>query len=891
VSNDSRRVLLKGEEAIVLAAALAGADLYGYPITPVTGVVEMAAALFPRIGRVFLQAESELAAANMAYGAAAVGQRVLCVSSSPGVSLKQEAISYMAGAELPGVFVNAMRGGPGLGNIGASQADYFQAVHGGGHGDYHTPVLAPSTVGETFAMTLEAFNLADRYRTPVMVIIDGSIAQSSESIQLGADAAKLVERFAKPWAATGAVGRLKNIVTSFRLDPLEALENLNLELQEKYARIEKDMGDQVVGEMLEDAELLVVAYGSMAGIALAAIRDARAQGIRAGLLRPRTLWPFPANSIRQAARKARAVLVLEMSCGQMVHDVRLALGGAREVHFYGRSGGLIPQEAEILQQIQAVHRTHAAGPEPADFAARTRLLDSSHYTRELIKPHQLPQPPRIECHLLPPDDGQTVVVGRPQTMEDLPTHYCPGCGHGNLHQIIAHAIDDLKLREKTIIVEPVGCSVITYWNCDTVQAAHGRGMALATAISRTCHDRVILSYQGDGDLASIGMAETIHAASRGEDFVLVFVNNCIYGMTGGQMAPTSIPGLPTTTCSTGRDKTDVGAPIDMCKLFSQLEGVVYLERVAIDGPAGMNKVGRAIKQALKYQAEGVGGLKIVEVLSPCTVGWKMSAAESHRYIKEVVSKQFPLGKFKDVAPAAAPGAAAPQTGAGTVISPIHATRPWRKIASAEEIFQNADLHWVTPSATYQNTDSSRFPRPAIRISGHGGQGIVLLSNLVLHAAVRSGRRISLLPSYGSAMRGGTSNGSLRISDGPIASPYISTPDIVVAMNQPSYEKFGQSVRDGGLLLCDSSLVIAPDAIKIRPAVQVVHAPITRIAKELGNERMANMVAAGVLVGLTKMLDPQALRDSIPEVFAHRPKLIAPNLAAFDAGLQHAAQTV
>ena len=204
---DSRRVLLKGEEAIVLAAAVAGADLYGYPITPVTGVVEMASRLFPNIGRIFLQAESEVAAANMAYGSSAVGQRVMCVSSSPGVSLKQEAISYMAGAELPGVFVNAMRGGPGLGNIGASQADYFQATRGGGHGDYYTPVLAPATVAETFHMTVEAFNLADRYRTPVMVIIDGSLAQSTESVNLGADAAAMVRLFDKPWTACGAVGR------------------------------------------------------------------------------------------------------------------------------------------------------------------------------------------------------------------------------------------------------------------------------------------------------------------------------------------------------------------------------------------------------------------------------------------------------------------------------------------------------------------------------------------------------------------------------------------------------------------------------------------------------------------------------------------------------------
>ncbi|MDD4888851.1 MAG: 2-oxoacid:acceptor oxidoreductase family protein [Phycisphaerae bacterium] len=417
-----------------------------------------------------------------------------------------------------------------------------------------------------------------------------------------------------------------------------------------------------------------------------------------------------------------------------------------------------------------------------------------------------------------------------------------------------------------IVIEPVGCSVVTYWTFDTIQAAHGRGMALATAVSRSRPDRVILSYQGDGDLASIGMAETIHAASRGEDFILVFINNCIYGMTGGQMAPTSIPGLPTTTSVNGRDVAEVGAPIDMCKLFAQLDGVTYLERVALDGPAGLTKTARAIKRAMKLQADGVGGLKVVEVLSPCPVGWKMTPAQSHRYIKDVVSRHFPPGKFKDIA---------------------ETPRPARKHPPAvapAEVLNQADLHWVTPAGGYAKPDRARFSQPGLRIAGHGGQGIVLLSGLLVHAAVRSGERISVLPSYGSAMRGGTCNCQVRISDSAIASPYVSAPDIVVAMNQPSFEKFGPTVRPGGLLLCDSTLVTDLTVAKLAEGVEVVAAPTTKIAADLGNERMANIVAVGVLVGLTKLLDPQAIRDSIPEIFAHRPKLAGPNLKAFEAGL-------
>jgi Pyruvate/2-oxoacid:ferredoxin oxidoreductase gamma subunit len=305
----------------------------------------------------------------------------------------------------------------------------------------------------------------------------------------------------------------------------------------------------------------------------------------------------------------------------------------------------------------------------------------------------------------------------------------------------------------------------------------------------------------------------------------------------------------------------------MCKLFSQLDGVTSIERVAIDSPGGLNKTARAIKKALQYQVDGVGGLKVVEVLSPCPVGWKMTPADSHRFIKETVSKHFPPGVFKEPPPEAR-----------------HRVHP--AAVSPGQIFDRAPLHWVTPADGYERPDRERFPRPGLRIAGHGGQGIVLLSGLIIHAAVRSGERVSLLPSYGSAMRGGTSNCQIRISEGMIASPYVGQPDVVVAMNQPSYAMFGPAVGAGGLLLYDSSLVADPGAIEPAAEVEVVAAPITKIAGELGNERMANIVAAGVLIGLTDLLDPQAIRDSIPEIFAAKPKLIDPNLAAFDAGLAH-----
>ena len=357
----NEKILMCGNEALAEAAVRARLDAYfGYPITPQNEVTAYMARRMPELGRVFLQCESELAAINMVFGAAATGKRAMTSSSSPGISLMQEGISYLAGAELPAVIVNVMRGGPGLGNIAPSQGDYFQATRGGGHGDYRTIAIAPSSVQELSDCMGAAFDLADRYRTPVIVLADGILGQMMEPVAFRTTSRRYCPP--KDWALTGADHRTQRIVRSLWLEE-GVLEKLNYRLQEKYRRIEKNevICDQ---DQVEDSRIVVVAYGIAARIAGTAVMAARREGIRAGLIRPVTVWPFPTARIRRAADRMRVFLVVEMNCGQMVDDVRLSVAGKAPVLFYGRPGGGVPGVEEILDRIRQLairEKTAATG--------------------------------------------------------------------------------------------------------------------------------------------------------------------------------------------------------------------------------------------------------------------------------------------------------------------------------------------------------------------------------------------------------------------------------------------------------------------------------------------------------------------------------------------------
>lgn len=350
------KILITGNEACGEGAIQAGCRFYaGYPITPQNELTAYMSKRMDEVGGVFIQAESELAAINMVFGASAAGARALTTSSSPGISLKQEGISYIAGSELPAVIVNIMRGGPGLGNIAPSQADYFQATRGGGHGDYHLLVLAPSSCQEMLDFTYEAFDLADRYRTPVMVLGDGMLGQMMEPIVVTRHPS-LVSRkqVGKPWALTGAKQRKQNIVRSFFIGE-GVLEEHNKKLQKKFNEIKKSE-TRFEEYRAKNADVILVAYGSMARIAKTCV-DKLKEKLDIGLIRPITLWPFPYEAIKSFDTGKTKFLAVEMSAGQMVEDVRLAVGDDKRVHFFGRTGGGIPAEEEIIEKVENLSST------------------------------------------------------------------------------------------------------------------------------------------------------------------------------------------------------------------------------------------------------------------------------------------------------------------------------------------------------------------------------------------------------------------------------------------------------------------------------------------------------------------------------------------------------
>jgi 2-oxoisovalerate ferredoxin oxidoreductase beta subunit len=421
------------------------------------------------------------------------------------------------------------------------------------------------------------------------------------------------------------------------------------------------------------------------------------------------------------------------------------------------------------------------------------------------------------------------------------THYCPGCGHGIVHKLVAEAVEDLGLQDKTILISPVGCSVFAYYYFDVgnVQAAHGRAPAAATAVKRACPDKIVLSYQGDGDLAAIGTAEIVHAANRGEKITVIFVNNAIYGMTGGQMAPTTLVGQKSTTTPWGRRPSNEGFPIHMCELLSTLEAPVYVERVALSDNKNIMKTRKAIRKALEIQRDGLG-FSFVEILSPCPTIWGKDPVEARKWVAEQMVPIFPLNVFRDRKPASLPENPPPQ----------------RAVPEVLEI--EADATGTTSHLSYP---SHSFHRLTIKVAGFGGQGALLLGQLLTEMGMREGLEVSWLPSYGPEMRSGSAHCHVCLSKERIGSPLISHPDILIAMNEISLRKFAPTVAPHGLILYDNDKL--PENFDL-PEAQVICIPAREIADKLGSTKAANMVLLGALLEETDCLSAETAAAAIEE---------------------------
>jgi 2-oxoisovalerate ferredoxin oxidoreductase beta subunit len=411
------------------------------------------------------------------------------------------------------------------------------------------------------------------------------------------------------------------------------------------------------------------------------------------------------------------------------------------------------------------------------------------------------------------------------------THYCPGCGHGIIHKLAAKAIDELGIQDRMILISPVGCSVFAYYYFDVgnVQAAHGRAPAVATGVKRARPESIVLSYQGDGDLAAIGTAEIVHAANRGENITVIFVNNAVYGMTGGQMAPTTLVGQKTTTTPFGRSVWNEGHPIKVCELLASLNAPVYLERVALGNNKQIISAGRAIRKALEIQKRGLG-FSLVEVLSPCPTIWNMDPVAAQQWVVEGLSKTFPLGVYRD---------RSKEAEARPAPAPVPALADLPRILGIEA---GADRSRDRDSALLR--EGAVALDLAIKVAGFGGQGVLLLGEILAEAGLAAGFQVSWLPSYGPEMRSGTSHCHVRISDRPIASPLISRPNVLLAMNEPSLRKFLPAVEPGGLVLYNGAA--CPEDCR-REGVRVMAAPFTEFADALGGAKATNMVMLGALV--------------------------------------------
>ncbi len=442
------------------------------------------------------------------------------------------------------------------------------------------------------------------------------------------------------------------------------------------------------------------------------------------------------------------------------------------------------------------------------------------------------------------------------------THYCPGCGHGILHKLISEALVDLEIAENTVFVSPVGCSVFAYYyiNAGNFQAAHGRAPAVATGIKRALPESIVISYQGDGDLAAIGGNEILHAANRGEAITVFFVNNAIYGMTGGQMAPTTLLGQKTTTTPYGRTIENEGYPIRMAEIISSLDSPVYVERVMLADTRSINAARKAVRKALKNQIEKKG-FSFVEVLSACPTGWKMTAPQSEEWIKDTLAENFPLGVLKDVA---------------SQVEPLNLNK--------EEIPRER-----VPGYLGLESGSMQLPDPKIseeideeiRIAGFGGQGVLSLGVWMSEIGMRQDLEVSWIPSYGPEMRGGTANCHVKLSRNTIGSPLVTKPSILVAMNRPSIEKFEEDILPGGALVWDNSLI---DITPSRSDIRSIPVPATEIANQLGNTKISNVIILGVLAGVTDFLDADVVRQVLPLIFKKK-HLLEINLQAFGRGLE------
>lgn len=450
---------------------------------------------------------------------------------------------------------------------------------------------------------------------------------------------------------------------------------------------------------------------------------------------------------------------------------------------------------------------------------------------------------------------------RAQGTDPHSTTYCPGCGHGIVHKMIAEALEDFGVFDKTILMSPVGCSVFAYYyfKAGNIQCAHGRAPAVATGIKRAIPHSIVISYQGDGDLAAIGFNNIMQAANRGENITVFFINNAIYGMTGGQMAPTTLIGQKTTTTPMGRRVENEGYPVKVSEVVSILEAPVYVERTALNNTVNINKTRKAVRKAIKNQIDRKG-FSLVEILSGCPTGWKVTPVQAKEWITEYMIPYFKLGCFKDISEQA---------------EPRNLEKPkvsHKEILKALGVEENGKLDIPITKEKYTHR---------IKVAGFGGQGVLLLGEMLAESGMISDKEVTWLPSYGPEMRGGTANCHVIISDDKIYTPVVDESDVLIALNKPSLVKFETDIVKDGLILYDTSLI---DIEPARKDVRSIGIPFTEESDKIGNARIANMMALGAYIGATNALTVESVLKA-QEICVKRKQFWEMNEKAIRRGIE------
>jgi len=469
------------------------------------------------------------------------------------------------------------------------------------------------------------------------------------------------------------------------------------------------------------------------------------------------------------------------------------------------------------------------------------------------------------------------------------THYCPGCGHGIAHKLLAEALGELAVQDRTVLISPVGCSVFAYYYFDVgnIQVAHGRAPAVATAVKRSRPESIVVSYQGDGDLAAIGTAEIVHAANRGEPITVIFVNNGIYGMTGGQMAPTTPLGKKSTTTPFGRNAQTDGYPLHVCELLNTLEAPVFIERVSLGSTKHIMAAAKVLRRAVENQVKGLG-FSFVEILSPCPTIWKFQPVDAQRFVRDEMAKVFPVANFRDRTKEAV---ARPMPPAPPAIEEIPRILGLVNGGLVNGGLANGGLAngglangGLVNGGPANGGDPVRphAGRPldlGIKVAGFGGQGVLMLGYVLAEAGMEAGYEVSWLPSYGPEMRSGTSHCHVRLSSSAISSPLVSRANVLLALNEPSLRKFLPAVEPGGIVLYNGE-TLPEDCV--RPDVRMIAMHYTGLADKLGDPKVGNVVMLGALLEATRMLEPEQVADALRALIKNK-KYLDLDLAALQLG--------